>query len=192
MSKWRAGAALLLVGCGYGFSGKGAVVPDTAHSVYVNVFTNRTRQYGLEVKLRRSIEDEFRRRGVLKVMADKSEADVVLSGAIRSVQIIPVASGPTDEPIAYRSVMTVGFRLTDRASSRILHETPALVDEQDFAAVSSVVIPTSPHFQQGTSDLEDLVTITNVQIGESRRNHALSELVDQVARDVYIRSVEGF
>ena len=189
---WRACAALVLMGCGYGFSNKGPVVPATAHSVYIDVFTNRTRQYGLEVKLRRSIEDEFRRRGALQLIADRSAADVVLTGAIRSVQIIPVASGPTDEPIAYRSVMTVGFRLSDRASGRVLHDTPMLVDEQDFAAVSSVVIPTSPHFQQGTSDLEDLVTITNVQLGESRRNHALTELLDQVARDVYIRSVEGF
>ena len=190
--RWSVGVALFIVGCGYGFGGKGPVVPATAHTVYVDVFTNHTRQYGLEVKLRRSIEDEIRRRGALKVLPERSAADVVLTGAIRSVQIIPVASGPTDEPIAYRSVMTVGFRLLDRASGRVLHDTPMLVDEQDFAAVSQVVIPTSPHFQQGTSDLEDLVTITNVQLGESRRTHALSELVDQVARDVYIRSVEGF
>lgn len=192
----RAGAVVLavvaLAGCGYGFAGRGPTIPVAAKSVYVGMFSNKTRQYGLEVRLRRAIQDEFRRRGTFEVSNARADADLILTGAIRSVHTIPVASGPTDEPIAYRSVMSIGFRLVEAGSGQVIHETPLLVEEQDFAAVSSVVVPASPHFQQSTIDLEDLATITNVQVGESRRNHALADLLDQVARDVYVRSVEGF
>ena len=38
----------------------------------------------------------------------------------------------------------------------------------------------------------DLVTMTNVQVGEATHRESQKELLDRLARDVYFRTMEGF
>src|SRR6185369_7968637 len=79
-----------VVGCGYHLAGSGTAVPPGATSMSVAVFGNHSREPGLEVALRRSIEEEFRSRGPLTVKPDP-EGDLVVSGTIRQFQTSPVA-----------------------------------------------------------------------------------------------------
>jgi hypothetical protein len=181
---------LTLAGCGYGLAGT-ANVPESARTIRIQPFRNGTRETGLEVKLHRALEDEFRRRGVLRVVSDK-DADVVLTGHIRRFTQVPVAFSATDEAVQYQGIITVDMRLVERASGRVLHETKLLQETQDFGAVSGVVISSSPHFQRGTMDARDLANLTNVEIGEARRHDALRDLIDQLAQDIYLQSMEGF
>ena len=183
-------AALVLAACGYRLPG-GADVPEGVRTVSIQLFNNHTREHGLEVRVRRAIEDEFRRHGPLRVV-DDPEGDLILSGDIRSFSSVPVAFSATDEAVQYQGVIVVGMRLTERTSGRTVHETKALQESQDFGAVSGVVITSSPHFQRGTVDGRDLANLTNVQIGETRRREALRELLDDLARDVYQQAMEGF
>jgi len=185
------GALLLtLAACGYHLAGTGTV-PPTAHTISIRPFHNHTRENGLEVKLHRALEDEVRRRGVLRLVPDE-EGDVVLSGDIGRFSTIPVAFSATDEAVQYQGIIRVGFRLVERASGRVLHETKLLQETQDFGAVSGVVITSSPHFQRGTMNARDLANLGNVQIGEARRHDALRDLIDLLARDVYLQAMEGF
>src|SRR5262249_30052634 len=144
-----------------------------------------------EVRLRRVVEDEFRRRSSLRIVPDP-EGDVQLTGEIRSLTYVPIASSSIDEAIQYQGVIGVAFRLTQREPSRVLRENKLLQETQDFGAVSGVVITSSPHFQRGTINARDLSNMTNVQIGESRRRDALRDLLDLLARDIYAQSMEGF
>ena len=182
---------LPLLACGYHLAGSGAV-PSQAQTIGIKLFTNRGQETGLEVQLRRAIEDEFRRRGPLRVVPG-DDADVVLSGRIRRFASVPVAfSSASDEALQYQSVIQVAFRLTERSSGRVLHDTKLLQEAQDFGAERGVVITSSPHCQRGTIDGRDLPDLTNVQIGEARRRAASSELLDALARDVYQQVMEGF
>ena len=186
-------AVLLLVwvaGCGYGLAGT-RNVPQGARTVRIEPFRNHTREVGLEVRLHRAIEDEFRRHGTLRVVGD-GEGDLVLSGDIRRFTSVPVAFSATDEAVQYQGVIQVGMRLVERTSGRVLHETKLLQETQDFGAVGGVVVATSPHFQRGTMDARDLASLSNVQIGEARRRDALRDLIDVVARDIYLQAMEGF
>jgi hypothetical protein len=188
--------ALLLLaataaGCGYGFTGAAPTVPKAAHTVAITRFTNHTREKGLDVTLQQAIEDEFRRRGPLSVVRDP-EGDVVVSGSIRRFTSIPVAFGATDNATQYIGWITVHVRLRDRRTGKVLYENAALEESLDFGATSSVVVSSSPLFQQGTINARDLVDMTNVQLGETRRREALSTLVDRVAGDVYLQTMEGF
>jgi hypothetical protein len=190
----RAWLGLLVVlggGCGYHLAGTGVTVPETARSVSVGVFGNHTREPGLEVTLRRAIEEEFRRRGALEVLPDP-RGDLVLSGTIRRFQTSPVSSIGSGEAVQLQGILQISFRLVERATGRILYENKLLQESLDFGAVSSVVVTTSPRFQRGTIDARDLAQMTNVQIGETRRRETLGELVDVLARDVYLQSMEGF
>jgi len=184
---------LLLIGlaaCGYGLPGT-RNVPQGARTVRIEPFHNHTRENGLEVRLHRALEDEFRRRGTLRVVG-KGEGDIVLSGDIRRFTSIPVAFSATDEAVQYQGVIQVGMRLVERQSGRVLHETKVLQETQDFGAVGGVVVATSPHFQRGTMDARDLASLSNVQIGEARRHDGLRDLIDILARDIYLQAMEGF
>ncbi len=178
-------------GCGYHLAGEGGTLPDGVRTIAIQPFRNRTREHGLEVQLQRAVEDEFRRRGRLRVVLDP-EGDLVLSGEIRSVTSIPVAFSGTDEAVQYQGTMQVSMRVVDRASGQTIYENKTLQETQDFGAVSGVVIQSSPRIQRGTIDARDLANLNNVQLGVSRRHDAIRGLLDATARDLYRQTVEGF
>ena len=182
---------LALAACGYHLSGTGTTVPESARTIRIALFTNHTRETGLEVRLHRAVEDEFRRQGALRVVTD-GDADLVLSGTIRSFTSVPVAFSATDEAVQYQGVMRVGMRLTERESGHVLFENKLLQESQDFGAVSGAVVTSSPHFQRGTINARDLPDLPNVQIGEARRRAAEVELIELLARDIYLQTMEGF
>ncbi len=184
-------AAVLMAGCGYHLAGTGTTIPEGARTVRIEAFVNHTRETGLEIRLHRAVEDEFRRHGTPRVVTD-GEADLVLSGDIRSFSSIPVAFSATDEAVQYQGIMRVGMRLTDSKTGHVLFENKLLQESQDFGAVSGVVITSSPHFQRGTIDARDLPDLTNVQIGQARRGQAARDLIELLARDIYIQATEGF
>jgi membrane protein implicated in regulation of membrane protease activity len=184
-------ALLALAGCGYHVSGAALTVPTTAHTISIKRFANRTREHGLEVALQRSVEEEFRRRGPLAVELG-GDGDVVLSGSIRRFQTIPVLATGTSEAVQFQGVIQVSFRLTDRTTGQLLYENKLLQESLDFGASSGVIVSSSPSFQRGTIDARDLANMTNVQVGEARRRDALNGLLDLVATDVFVQSMEGF
>jgi len=184
-------AVLALAACGYHLSGTGTTVPESARTIRIALFTNHTRETGLEVRLHRAVEDEFRRQGTLRIVTE-DDADLVLSGDIRRFTSVPVAFSATDEAVQYQGIMQVSLRLTERESGHLLFENKLLQESQDFGAVSGVVITSSPHFQRGTIDARDLPDLTNVQIGEARRREAQRNLIELLARDIYLQAMEGF
>jgi hypothetical protein len=184
-------AAIVSAGCGYRLAGTGVNVPESARTIRIEPYVNHTRENGLEVRLHRAIEDEFRRRGAVRVVTE-GDADLVLSGDIRRFVTVPVTFSATDEAVQYQGTILVATRLVERASGRVLYETKALQESQDFGVVSGVVIASSPHFQRGTMNASDLPNLTDVQIAEARRHEALRELLDLLARDVYLQAMEGF
>jgi hypothetical protein len=188
-------AALLLVvaaaSCGYGLGGGAPTVPKAAHTVAIARFSNHTREKGLDVTLQTAIEDEFRRRGPLTVVREPA-GDVVVTGSIRRFTSLPVAFGATDNATQYIGWLTIHVRLRDRRTGKLLYENQALEESLDFGATSSAVVSSSPRFQQDTINARDLVDMTNVQLGETRRREALATLIDRVATDVYLQTMEGF
>ena len=182
-------ALVVLAACGYRLAGTASNVPPAARTVSVR-FRNHTREPGLDVHLRRALEDEIRRRGTVQVVDDGG--DLTLDGDIRRFATIPVAFSAADEAVQYQGIMQVHFRLVERATGHVVFEQPLLQETQDFGAVGGVVIASSPHFQRGTMDARDLASLTNVQIGEARRHEAQRDLIVTLARDIYQQAMEGF
>jgi len=189
MGVW--GFAMLALGCGYRLAGTGTNVPPTARTVSIALFKNTAREKGLDVALQSAIEEEFRRRGTLEVIPDK-EGDLVLSGTIIRYWSNPIAFNGTLVANQFQANLLVSLKLTERATGRVLYDNPALQESTDFGAVTGTVVSASPRFQDETINARDLVNLTNVQIGESRRRTAIDELVQQVARQVYLYSMEAF
>lgn len=194
MRTLRVGAAvvtLALLSCGYRPATGGAHLPAAARTITIEPFVNRTRERGLEIPLQRALEEEFRRRGPLTVVDDRS-GDLVLAGTIRRFGSPPVAFGTGDEAVRYRGTLQVSVRLHERATGRVLFRARSLQESLDFVGSPGVLVTTSPRFRQGTLDGRDLVTMTNVQLIEARRRDALAQLVEAVAREVYLQAMEAF
>jgi hypothetical protein len=183
--------AVLVAGCGYHLPGDGAGLPAGAHTVSIALFGNHTREHGLELTLRAALEEEFRRHGPYTVVPDP-EGDLRVSGVIRRFQTTPVAFVGTSEAVQFQGIMQISFKVVERETSKLVYENKLLQESLDFGVVSDVVVSSSPRFQRGTIDPRDLAQMTNVQVGEARRRQTMSDLLDLLARDVYLESMEGF
>jgi hypothetical protein len=62
----------------------------------------------------------------------------------------------------------------------------------DYSAVSQVVVTTSPEFQQGTLNPEDLPGLTDIQFSETQRHAAMERLFTAAAREVVVRLSDNF
>jgi hypothetical protein len=183
--------AAVLAGCGYYLAGSGSAVPPGATSMSIAGFGNHSREPGLEVALRRAIEEEFRSRGPLSVKPDP-EGDLVISGTIRRFQTTPVAFTGVGEAVQFQGILQIAFKLVQRSTGKVIYENKLLQESLDFASTSNVAVTTSPHFQRKTINARDLAQMTNVQLSESQRRATLGDLLDLIARDVYVQSMEGF
>src|SRR5262249_11808097 len=191
---WRTaavGLTMLALGCGYHLAGTGTNVPPTAHTISIKLFKNTSREKGLDVALQNAIQEEFRRRGTLEVVPEP-EGDLVLSGTIRRFWSNPIAFSSTLVATQFQSNLLISLKLTERGTGQVLYDNPSLQESTDFGAVTGTVVSASPRFQDQSINARDLMNMTNGQIGESRRRAALSDLVGQVAHEVYVDSVEAF
>lgn len=180
----------VVLGCGYGFGPAHSVLAPDARTISIGLFENGTRDRGLEVSLRGAIEEEFRRRGGLQVV--DGEADLRLEGGVRRIANIPVAFAGANEAVEFQARLVVSVRVLDGRSGQVLLRARQIQETVDFGATRSVVISSSPAFQQETADARDLAQLTNVALTESNRDRARRRLVDQMAEHVYLATMEAF
>jgi hypothetical protein len=186
-----AGLLVVVAACGYGLGPSGGHLPPDAESVSVALFDNRTRERGLEVALRRAIEEEFRRHGTLRVLPE-GRGDLVIDGSIRRLGDTPVASRGSDEAVELQQRLSVSVRVTERTSGRVVLQAPRVAEVTEFGVEPGAIITTSPRFQSEPVDARDIANLSNVPLGEGRRGSAQRELLQRLAADVYTTVVEGF
>jgi len=85
-----AAAVALLSSCGYSFSGRGMVVPESARTIAVVTFLNGTNEPNVDVEVTNAVAAEFIADGRLKVV-DRGEADLVLKGSVASFEVVPLS-----------------------------------------------------------------------------------------------------
>ena len=182
---------LAVGGCGYGLSTPGAQLPAGTRSVSIALFENHTRDRGLEVELRRALEEEFRRRGGLLVVPEPG-GDLLVDGSIRRTGDVPVASRGSDEAVAQQQRISVSVRVIQRATGEVVLRAPRVIEVTEFGVEPGAIITTSPRFQSEPVDARDIANLSNVPLGEGRRDTAQRELLQKLAADIYSATVEGF
>jgi hypothetical protein len=185
-------AALLAAGgCGYGLATPGAQLPAGSHSVSIALFENHTRDRGLEVDLRRALEEEFRRRGGLRIVPEPG-GDLVVDGLIRRLGDVPVASRGSDEAVELQQRLSVSVRVTKRSTGEVVMRAPRVIEVSEFGVEPGAIITTSPRFQSEPVDARDIANLSNVPLGEGRRATAQRDLLHKLAADIYSATMEGF
>jgi outer membrane lipopolysaccharide assembly protein LptE/RlpB len=186
-------AALLTASCGYHFPGQGRTLPGGATSVYVAEFVNRTREPGLDTRVRSSLEDEITRRGVFELVPSRDGAAVSLEGSVDRLDVRPVAFSNSDQALQYETIATVSAQLRDTRNDAIVWSVSGLRANDSYGAVFGTVVAESSQFQeQSPIDAQQLGQLTDVQLTESQRAEALVRLLENLSRDLYNAMVEDF
>ena len=127
----------LLLGCGYQLVGKETHVPTGLTSVAIPTFANQTFEPGIEVPFTQGFLREFIRERRVKVV-DRSEADSILEGVIKNLQIYSVAYDRSGLATEYQTTVVVDLTLKKR-NGEILWKEIDVSESRWFRASSSVL-----------------------------------------------------
>ena len=151
--------------CGYRFTGGELFLPEIK-SIHIAVFENRTAEPGLEALFADDLINEFTKRSSL-VLTDKNNADAVLSGEIRSLEI--------------KAISRKGANMTLERQVRLVAEIK-LTDSQGKLLWSGTDM----------SDTEAYPVLSETMATEHRRENALAMISKRLAETVYNRLTDNF
>lgn len=199
MRQWRswrrlsAGLALLaLTGCGYQWAGQSSLLPKDAQTVFVEPFINRSRDIGLDKELTSALRGEFYRRGQLRVVDVSDQADIILSGVVRSLDSAVASVNRLDEVLQYESVMVLDATLRRREPNEILWRGQSLRLSEIHAGSRAAVVTTSSEFRTSTLNSSDVRRLTDIQLTEGERWDVRARLMERFAKELHQRIMEMF
>jgi hypothetical protein len=187
-------AAVILcgAGCGYQFVGESSLLPKDAKTIYVEPFMNRGRDVGLEKELTTALRAEFYRRGPLKVVDRVDEADIILSGVIRSLESTVASVNRHDEVLQYEGALILDVNLRRREPNEILWRGQGLRLSQVYGGSRAAVVTSSSEFRTGTLSATDVRQMTDIQLTDAERRSARGRLVERFAEELRQRVMEMF
>ncbi|MBI3246964.1 MAG: hypothetical protein HYZ50_10725 [Deltaproteobacteria bacterium] len=150
---------------------------------------NETLASGAEKEFQWAIEREFRNHGSITV-ADDGEG--VLNIVLHRLDLRPLSFDSRDQVLEYEVSVVFDARLTARDSGQILWHANGMRVTSDYSAIPQVTVTSSPEFQRGTLNPEDLGGFTDIQFSETQRRAATSHLFSIAAREVYSRLGDDF
>jgi outer membrane lipopolysaccharide assembly protein LptE/RlpB len=133
-----AAAALLAVACGYRFQGE-AKLPAGAQTLFVDMFENRTNQANLETVVTNAVVFEFIKRSRTAVVGDASEADLVMRGVIRSVELKSVSSRNKDAAGERNVKLTLDVKLV-QPGGRVVWSANGLSDGDAYVVSNDAIL----------------------------------------------------
>lgn len=193
----RSGALLIavvitLAGCGYQFVGQSTLLPADARTIYVETFVNRSREVGMDKELATALRGEIYRRGNLQMVQHSEQADVILSGVLRSLDSRVASVNRNDEVLQYESVLTVDVTLRRRQPNEILWRGQGLRLTELHNGSRAAVVTTSSEFRTGTLNASDVRRLTDIQLTEIESRMVQDQLMERFARELYERVMEMF
>jgi outer membrane lipopolysaccharide assembly protein LptE/RlpB len=106
-------SVIVFTGCGYHMVGKETHVPPGLNSVAIPTFVNGTFEPGIEVPFTQAFLREFIQDRRVKVL-DRSEADSVLEGVIKSFYITSVSYDQSGLVLQYQTNVVLDLTLRKR------------------------------------------------------------------------------
>ena len=181
-----------LGGCGYQFVGDSSLLPPDARTIYVEPFVNRSREVGMDKELASALRGEIYRRGQLQVVDYSEQADVILSGVIRSLESTVASVNRSDEVLQYESALTLDVTLRRRQPNEILWRGQGLRLTEVHNGSRAAVVTTSSEFRTGTLNSSDVRRFTDIQLTEVERRVVEDQLLERFAKELYQRVMEMF
>ncbi|HEY3167225.1 MAG TPA: LptE family protein [Candidatus Binatia bacterium] len=179
-------------GCGYQFVGESSLLPKDARTIYVEPFINRSRDVGMEKELTTALRGEFYRRGQLGVVERSEQADVILTGVVRSLERNVASVNRKDEVLQYESVLILDVTLRRREPNEILWRGQGLRLTEVHGGSRAAVVTTSSEFRTGTLNASDIRRMTDIQLTEIEQKGMRDQLMERFAKELHQRVMEMF
>ncbi len=107
-------------GCGYHLADGEDNIDPAIQKVFVDTFTNRTHEAGIENLVRSAFMDQVLRGGRFQLAGSREEADALIRGDIRSLSTSHLSYGKTDLSVEERITVVLDVTFEERTSKRIL------------------------------------------------------------------------
>ena len=106
-------SGLVLSSCGYHLVGTTSFLPEDIENLYVESFQNQTQWVDMDQRLLEALTLEWVRRGRLRLVDSPTKADVVLSGSIQRMIVIPVSYDDQGRANEYQMSLQAAVQLKD-------------------------------------------------------------------------------
>ncbi len=93
--------------------GDDLLLSDHIENLYVESFKNQTKWVDMDQRLMEALTLEWVRRGRLRLVDSRAKADVVLTGAIQGLAVIPVSYDDQGRANEYQISIQAGVQLVD-------------------------------------------------------------------------------
>jgi outer membrane lipopolysaccharide assembly protein LptE/RlpB len=183
---------LAVSGCGYQLAGQSSFLPKDVRTIYVEPFTNRSRDVGIEKEITTAVRGEFYRRGQLRLVEQADQADAILSGVVRSVDSSVVSVNRKDEVLQYESVMVLDVSLRRREPNEIIWRGQGTRLTELHSGSRAAVVTTSSEFKNRTLNASDVRRMTDIQLTETDNREFRDQLMERFARELHQRLMEMF
>lgn len=178
-------AALFSACASQHFADNGGALPSADKTIYVELFSNLTRVPGVNDEFMPYLKDAIASRGRLTVVDSPAEADLLLSGRILFTAQSPAALSGVYEPLSYGNSLMVSAQLKDRRTGKVIWSAGRISASTQAAAVAQAVVPTAPLFLKQNLRGQDLLQMSDMQVGATQQVVARSQMMQQLASEVY-------
>ena len=159
-----------LLGCGYHLVGTSTYLPPEIQSLHVELFANKTARADMDQRVADALSLEWVRRGRFQLVNSGENADIVLSGTMTRLSVIPVSFDESGRATEYQMTLLTEVRLHD-----VREEDPVLLwENKTFSRRTSYAVD------------EDAVDYFD------RQREAMDELSTLYSRALVSAVLEGF
>ncbi len=161
---------LALTGCGYHLVGTATYLPADLQTLHVELFANQTARADMDQRVGEALNLEWVRRGRFELVDRADGADLVLSGTMTRLSVVPVSFDESGRATEYQMTLLTEVRLND-----VRGEDPVLLwENKAFSRRTSYAVN------------EDAVDYFD------RQRAAMDELSTDYARALVSAVLEGF
>jgi len=176
------GVSLSVAVAGCGYSTQSSLDPKY-QTIFVEAAYDLTDEYDLQAPFSNALIRKFLTDGRLQVTSQE-RADLLLQVMIQDYQLKGLTTDERDEVTQFLLVVAGGARLTDLHSGEILWEEPLMAGETTFYTRAA---GQSADRLRGNAETF-LTTVRSFPSEEE--NRAASEALEQLASDIFYRTVE--
>jgi hypothetical protein len=169
-----------MVGCGYSTTSS---LDEKYQTVAISAFQNYSKEYDLQAPLTNAVIRKFITDGRLQVV-DAERADLLLEGVITGYDQKGLTFDQTDNVTQFLCVVTAGVRLTDQQTGEILWQEKTMAGETSYYTRAS---GQSSDRLRGNAEVY-LPAVRSFATEEE--NRGVSEALEQLASDIFYRTIE--
>lgn len=152
-------------------------------TVAVSVFYNKSSEYDLQAPLTNALIRKFLNDGRLKVVKPE-EADLLIEGVILDYKRKGLTYDTNDETTQFLIVVTAGVRVTDQQTRKILWQEPIMAGESTYFTHAA-----GQSSDRLRGNVETFLTPVR-SFASDEENRAVSEALEQLASDIFYRTIE--